>query len=468
MAVPQASTTGSSTREGGGLVLALVLAVAAFDINSTMLAPALPDVADRLHTTSGLVGLSQTLFFLLAAVGQVTIARLSDYLGRRRLLLFAVTVLIVGEAACVLAPNITVFLIGRSLQGISAATYTLAYLIMRETLSPERFGRGIGIVTAVGGGIAGIDVIIAGWVADHIGFRGIFVATLVVTVIALVAVYLRVPDTRANGGGTMDWAGAACLGVGLSGLLLALNQGAAWGWSSPFTLALLAVGVLGLVAFPVVEKRVRNPVIDTASLASRQVWPLLATTTFLLAGVFGMLNFTIPLLTQASGGYGLSATASALLFLTPASLLGVIAAPIAGHFGPRVGWLRSVRIGAVGTAVAFVPLALFAGSPWVAGLALAAFGITFTGYSQTALTGLSVEAAPADKPGSVPGINGACFGLGASLGIAVAANMVSALAGDGPPSFAALQAAVWCSGGFVVLGVLASLLTTQPCRREVR
>ncbi|WP_033400021.1 MFS transporter [Actinokineospora enzanensis] len=456
--------SGSSTPARGRLVLALVLAVAAFDINSTMLAPALPDVISQLHTSSGLVGLSQTLFFLFAAVGQVTLARLSDYLGRRPLLVLSMIVLIVGELACIFAPNIAVFLVGRSLQGISAASYTLSYLIMRDVLPPKQFGRGLGIITAVSGGIAGLDVIIAGWVADAVGFRGIFLITLAVTVVALVALYRWVPDSRPSAGGKMDWKGAALLGVGLSCLLLAVNQGSDWGWGSPAVIGLLIVGVLALVAFPLVEKRVADPVIDTASLASRQVWPLLLATVCTLAGVFGMLNFTIPLLTQAHVGYGLSAIASAVLFLTPASILGIVAAPIAGHFGPHIGWLRSVRIGVIGTTVAFVPFAFFLHTPWIAGLCLAALGITFTGYTQTALTGLSVEAAPADKPGSVPGINGACFGLGASLGIAVAANVVTGMTTDGEMTFAALQAAVWCSGGFVVLGMIATLLLKPRIR----
>jgi predicted MFS family arabinose efflux permease len=447
-----------ANRAGGGLVLALVLAVAAFDINSTMLAPALPDVITRLHTDSGLVGLSQTLFFLFSAVGQVTIARLSDYLGRRRLLGPVMILLIVGEVICVLAPNIAVFIVGRALQGVSAAAYTLSYLIMREALPPKRFGRGLGIITAVSGGIAGLDVIVAGGVADHVGFRGIFLITLAVTVVALVAVYRWVPDTRPATGGRMDWQGAALLGVGLSCLLLAVNQSSAWGWGSPAIIGLLVAGVLALVAFPVVEKRISDPVIDTRSLASRQVWPLLLATLCTLAGVFGMLNFTIPLLTQDHAGFGLSATVSAIAFLTPASALGIIAAPIAGHFAPQVGWLKSVRIGVIGTAIAFVPLAIFLHSPWIAALALAALGITFTGYTQTSLTGLSLEAAPADKPGSVPGINGACFGLGASLGIAVAANLVTELTKGGQLTFGALHAAVWCSGAFVLIGLIATLI----------
>ena len=85
-------------------------------------------------------------------------------------------------------------------------------------------------------------------------------------------------------------------------------------------------------------------------------------------------------------------------------------------------------------------------------------GITYTGYSLTALNALAVESAPADKPGSLPGINGACFGVGASLGIAVAASVVTSLTAGGPPTAGAFHAALWSSAGFVALALLTTLL----------
>ncbi|GAA2788051.1 MFS transporter [Saccharopolyspora taberi] len=444
------------------LLTALVLAVAGYQINATMLAPALPDVIRRLHTDSDAAGLAQTLFFLFAAIGQVTLGRLSDYVGRRRMLLATLAVAVLGEAACVFAPTIEIFIVGRILQGVSAAAFTLAYLTLHETLSPRKFGGAMGIITAVNGGIAGVDTLIGGSVADSVGFRGIFLITLVITLVAIVVVYFRVPATEVSTG-RMDWKGAALLGIGLTGVLLALNQGGSWGWTSPATLVLLVGGVLALVLFAVAERSARDAIIDTSVLASRRGWPLLLCTVFTLAGVFGMLNFTIPLLTQAEGeGYGLSATMSALLFLVPASALGAVAAPLAGHFGPRIGWRRSVLVGSVGTAAAFVPLVLFPQSSWITFAALAVLGVTYTGYLLTSLNGLAVDSAPADKPGSLPGLNGACFGIGASLGIAVSASVVTAVSGDGAPTFDALHAALWSSGGFVALALVAALLIKTP------
>ncbi|MBB5154907.1 MFS transporter [Saccharopolyspora phatthalungensis] len=456
------SPTGAPPVRYAGLLVALVLAVGGYQINATMLSPALPDVIERLHTDSGTAGLSQTVFFLFSAIGQVTIGRLSDYLGRRPMLLATLVALLVGEAVCALAPTIEIFIVGRILQGLASASFTLAYLTLHETLSPQQFGRALGIITAVNGGIAGVDTIIGGAVADTVGFRGIFVITLVLTLIAIGAVHLWAPTTTVSTG-RMDWKGAALLGIGLTGILLALNEGSSWGWSSSATLALLIGGVLALVLFIAVERSTRDALIDASVLASRRGWPLLLTTVFTLAGVFGMLNFTIPLLTQTAGeGYGMSATMSALLFLTPASGLGVIAAPLVGHFGPRTGWRRSVLIGSVGTAAAFVPLVLFPQLAWITVAALAVLGVTYTGYQLTALNGLGVDSAPADKPGSLPGLNGACFGIGGSLGIAVSASVVTSVSDGGAPTFDAFHAALWSSGAFVALALVTALLIKTP------
>ncbi|WP_026152406.1 MFS transporter [Actinopolyspora halophila] len=454
---PSPSTVSSARH--AGLLSALVLAVAGYQINATMLAPALPDVIERLDTTSGSAGLAQTLFFLFAAIGQVTIARLSDHVGRQRMLLATLGALIAGEAVCALAPNIGIFVIGRMLQGVSSGTFSLAYLILHESLPPRRFGRALGIVTAVNGGIAGIDAVLGGMVADTVGFRGIFLASLVLTAGATAAVFVWVPSTGVPSTGKMDWKGALLLGLGLTGILLALNEGSDWGWGSPGTLVLLLGGLSALALFFRAEGKTRGALIDTATLTSRRVWPLLLTTVFTLAGVFGMLNFTIPLLTQSpEGGYEVSATLSALLFLTPASALGIVAAPIAGHFAPRIGWRRSVLIGLLGTVVAFLPLVLAPRVPWVLFTALATLGITYTGYSLTALTGLAVESAPPDKPGSLPGINGACFGIGSSLGIAAVSSVVTGVTTDGAPTFDALHTALWVSAGFVLLALVTALL----------
>ncbi|MEV0601785.1 MFS transporter [Streptomyces sp. NPDC050315] len=470
------------------LLPSLVLAVLGYQINATMLSPALPDIARRLDTSSSLVGLSQTLFFLLAAVGQVTLARLSDYRGRKPVMLLCGVLLIIGNLACALAPDISVYLAGRILQGVSAAMFSLSFLTLNDLLPPAGFGRAAGIISAVNGGFAGIDAIVGGQLADTVGFRAIFLGGLVLSVVGTLAVARYVPAVPPKAKGTMDWLGAGLLALGLSGLLIGLAQGAAWGWTSPATLGCVLGGLAALAAFVLVQRsrsaggngtgtdsgtgadsrtgaaRPRiTAVIDIRLLASRRAWPLLLTVTLTLAGAFGALALTIPLFTQdAHAGYGLSATWSALLYSTPAAAIGVIGAPLAGYFGPRIGWRRVALIGSAGSLLAFAVAVPFRDQPWVLFAALAVLGLTYNGISITALNGLAVVSAPKDQQGALTGLTGACFGVGASLGTALASGLITTAGTSGATGAAAY------TGAFVAaLALLALAMATALAIRPV-
>ncbi|WP_228973681.1 MFS transporter [Streptomyces sp. DH12] len=471
------STTLGRTRSGaesdlagrGPMLLAMVLAVLGYQINATMLSPALPDVIERLGTTTAAAGLSQTLFFLMAAIGQVTLARLSDQRGRKPMMLVCAAVLIVGNVLCVVAPNIEVFIAGRILQGVSAAMFTLAFLTLNQLLTPAGFGKAAGIITAVNGGLAGVDAIAGGQIADTIGFRGIFVCSTVIAVAGLIGVRRYVPDVppTTEPGARFDSRGITALALGLTGILVGLAQGAAWGWTSALTAAFLLGGLASLAFFVVSQKSAPNPVIDLDVLASRRAWPLLLTTICTLGGAFGAIALTIPLFSQdARVGLGLTAVTSAILFLTPIQLIGVVSAPLTGRLGPRIGWRRIVVTGAVANFAIFLVATLFLHNEWVLVATLAALGVTYGGFMLTGLNGLAVTTAPKDKPGSLSGLNGACFGIGASLGIALASAMITAGSDAGGVTEAGYQNAMYTALALLAVGVVTSLLIQRPPAEE--
>ncbi|MFG2640084.1 MFS transporter [Streptomyces sp. NPDC048370] len=454
----------SDLKGRGPMLLAMVLAVLGYQINATMLSPALPDVIERLGTTTAAAGLSQTLFFLMAAIGQVTLARLSDQRGRKPMMIVCAFVLIAGNLLCVFAPNIEIFIAGRILQGISAAMFTLAFLTLNQLLTPAGFGKAAGIITAVNGGLAGIDAIAGGQIADTIGFRGIFVCSTLIAVAGLIGVRRYVPDVPPTAtDGRFDSRGIAALALGLTGILVGLAQGASWGWTSALTLAFLLGGLASLVFFVVSQKSAANPVIDIDVLASRRAWPLLLTTVCTLGGAFGAIALTIPLFSQdARVGLGLTAVTAAVLFLTPIQLIGVVSAPLTGRLGPRIGWRKIVVTGAIANFAIFLLATFFLHNEWILVASLAALGITYGGFMLTGLNGLAVTTAPKDKPGSLSGLNGACFGIGASLGIALASAMITAGSDAGGPTEAGYQHAMYAALALLGVGVVSALLIQRP------
>lgn len=332
-----------------GLVATLILAVIAFQLNASMITPALPDMARTLKVDIDAVSQVSSLFFLAGAVGGVLLARWSDFIGRKRGLLIVLGILSVGTVLCLVAPNLQILLIGRVLQGASSAAFQLSYVILNESLTKKMFGTMLGVLTAINGGVGGVDGWIGGLLTDAFGFRSLFVVIFVVGILALVCVWIAAPkDTGAASSGSMDWWGAGALSLGLIGLTYFVSTGGSQGWLAPLTVALFVGTIAAFVAFVFIEKRRATPLIAVQHLKSRQVWPVIATTVLTLSSVFAVINFTVVMLSQNTDvGFGMNAATSALMFLAPPAIIGLAAAPFAGWLAARVGWISILRVGLI-------------------------------------------------------------------------------------------------------------------------
>jgi predicted MFS family arabinose efflux permease len=250
----------------------------------------------------------------------------------------------------------------------------------------------------------------------------------------------------------MDWTGAAALSVALIFVNLGVARGGSHGWASLAAAVLLAVALACFAAFWFIEKRRAHPLISTAHLKSRQIWPIVATTLATLTGVFAAINFTVVVFSQDHrAGYGMSATASALMFLSPAAAIGFLAAPITGWLAPRVGWRAIMWSGLSLSIVALLVSTLLLGHKWIVFAAFSLLGVFYNGLALTTINGLGVILSPADAPGALPGLNGACFQIGAGLGIALVAPIVAS------GTYAGYQEAMWISVAAVIMALFASL-----------
>jgi predicted MFS family arabinose efflux permease len=255
----------------------------------------------------------------------------------------------------------------------------------------------------------------------------------------------------------MDWWGAGSLSVFLVFITYFVSGGSAAGWTAPTTLALLAGTIVSFAAFWMIEKRRSHPLIAVHHLRSRQVWPVIASTVLTLAGIFAVMNFTVVLLSQDKGsGFGLSPSLSALLFLTPAALIGVFAAPLAGWLAGRRGWIKVLRTGSAMSLVCAVAAAAFSGNQIAVIIAVAALGIFYNGLFLTAINGLSVLLSPKEAPASLPSINGASFGIGASLGVVIVAPFAAQATAGG------YATALWISVGITAAAFIVSLFVPAP------
>ena len=406
------------------LMAALLAACVAFQLNASMLSPALVRIEEELNTTSAAVGLTQTAFFTAAALFSLFLPRLGDIIGRKKVLAGMLVVLTIGSVVAALAPSIEVLFVARLIQGVSGPVVPLTLIMLRvEIRDAKLYGTLMGVITAVNGGIAGVDAIAGGYLAENHGFASVFWAMAAVGAVATALLLFLAPESRAEKKEKMDWVGVVPLVISVGTLLTAFNEAgklADANW--PLVIGLIVISAIAFIVFWKVENRTAQPLVATHLLKQRSTWALLLTTLLTMTGVFAIMNGIIPALAQDGVvGFGLGAEESAWWTLTPYAIAGLVMGPIAGRLAATWGYGKMLRIGMIGSVMALALMLLVVGSDSKLGLlgVSVLIGITYAGIGNIMLNGLGIVLSPKENPGFLPGLNAGAFNLGAGLSFAV-------------------------------------------------
>ena len=473
MTTPEMSTPAKvPASEAAVLVAVLMTAVFAFQLNASMLSPALATMETELNATAAQIGLTQTAFFTAAALFSLFLPRWADLIGRRRVLVGMMAVMLVGCVLAALAPNVTVLFIARVIQGVAGPTVPMALIMLRVQVPEEgQYALLMAIITSVNGGIAGVDALAGGWLASHLGFRSIFWVMAAFAAAGAIAVRLRTRESTAIETPPMDWAGVLPAVIALAALLTAFNEAGKLAAANWFLVAVLViVGAAGAVVFWNVEKKVAHPLVPVHYLRQRRTWALLTTTLLTMTGVFAVMNGLIPNLGQdANVGAGMDADSVSWVTLTPYAIAGLVFGPVAGALAAKFGYRLILQVGLVGTVAGLFLGVWVVGvtAPWTLLLVSVFVGVTYAGISNIMLNGLGIVLSPADNPGYLPGMNAAAFNLGAGLSFAVLFAVLTALSETGADGTTAATAAGYSGGiltGAVILvaALLTSFLIPRP------
>lgn len=421
------STAQPSTRSIGSLpmlMFALLAAIFAFQLNASMLSPALATMEHELGTTAAQIGMTQTAFFASAALFSLFLPRWGDLVGRKRIMLGMLVLTAVGCIVSALAPNVAVLGIGRVIQGASGPIVPMA-LIMLHVQVPDnrRYATLMAVLTSVNGGIAGLDALAGGWLAGNLGFRSVFWTMASVAALACIGVLIGTVDSRASETTPMDWPGVIALVIVLGSLYFAFDQAgrlAEANWAMVIGLIVLAAAAFAV--FWTIENRTRHPLVTTVYMKERRTWALLLTTLLTMTGVFAVMNGLIPNLAQDTEvGTGIAADTVSWWTLTPYAIAGLAMGPVAGFLAARLGYRTVLRAGLVLTVVGLAAAAWMTTAPsriWLL-LICIAVGITYAGICNIMLNGLGVVLSPDDNQGYLPGMNSGAFNLGAGLSFAL-------------------------------------------------
>lgn len=405
------------------LMSALLVACTAFQLNASMLSPVLVTIAKELHTNDAVVGLSQTAFFTAAALFSLFLPRLSDIIGRKKVLSWMLIIMTLGTMLAAIAPDISVLYIARIIQGVSGPVVPLCLLMLRHEISdPKKYGMLMGVVTAVNGGIAGIDAFLGGVLAANFGFRSVFWVITAIAALASFCVASLAPESRPSAGTKMDWTGVLLLVASLAGLLLALNEA-----GKPDRVSWLMVGVLvifsltSFIIFYKLETRLTQPLVTITHLKQRSTWALLLTTTLAMTGIFAIINGLVMSWAQnKDAGFALEADLASVMLLTPYALAGWLIGPFSGRLAGGIGYNTVLRIGLTGSIISIILMMFFGLNSLTMLVASAVLtGITYAGISNIMLNGLGIVLSPENNPGFLPGMNAGAFNLGAGLSFAI-------------------------------------------------
>lgn len=453
-------------RSTAAVMTALLVACFAFQLNASMLSPALRVMAKELKTTDDVIGLTQTVFFTAAALFSLFLPRLGDMIGRRKLLTGMMALTAVGCVLSALAGmtgSVALLFVGRVIQGVAGPTVPVCLIMLRVAVpDPKRYGTLLGVITAVNGGIAGVDALAGGWLAQNFGFGSVFWTMAVIAVLAAVAVAFLTDESLVPGNHRMDWSGTIALVVAVGALLTIFNELAKLSNANFWLVAgLFLLAALSAAAFWIQEERTSQPLVATVYLKSRSTWALLLTTTLTMTGVFAVMNGLVPGLAQNTGyGPGLGADVVSFWTLTPYAIAGLLMGPVSGTLAGRFGYRKVLRVGLLGTVLGLGAILGISGDATpVLLLAVNVFvGITYAGMSNIMLNGLGVVLSPSDNPGYLPGLNAGAFNLGAGISFAILP-AVSVALGSGLDGF---QGAVITGLVLLALAFASSLLIPAP------
>mgnify|MGYP001667783564 CR=1 FL=1 len=444
------------------LMTALLVAIFAFQLNASMLSPALTTMQLELNTTAVEIGNTQTVFFTAAALFSLFLPRLADLVGRKKVLCSMLAITALGCVVSAIAPNVEVLMIGRVMQGVAGPVVPLCLIMLHAQVTEDgRYTRLMAILTSVNGGIAGVDAILGGWLAGTFGFRSVFVTMAVVAAFAVLLIAFFTKESTAERTPKMDWAGAATLGVAFLAAYLAINEiqklaDANW----LLVIVLVIVTAVFFVIFWKIEKKKKDPMVSTRYLRQRRTWGLLLTTLLTMTGVFAVMNGIVPAIAQDPAmGIDMGADVVSFATLTPYALLGLCFGPIAGILASKYGYHKVLRAGLVVSLAAALFGIFIANSPSVVGLVVISvvFGLAYAGTANIMLNGLGIVLSPKDNPGYLPGMNAGAFNLGAGLSYAVLYAAMNAFMVSSGAS-AGYAASMVAAAVLLALALLASML----------
>ncbi|KDN20231.1 MFS transporter [Amycolatopsis rifamycinica] len=388
-------------------------------LDATVINIALPSAQQALHISDadrqwGITAYTLTFGGLLLLGG-----RIADYAGRKRVFLIGLAGFAIASALSGAATTAWMLFAGRGLQGVFGALLApaaLSLITVTFTEAGER-AKAFGVFGAVSGAGAAAGALVGGLLTEYASWRWCLFFNVPVVLVAFAVAVPNLRESRIEGRAHYDVTGALLGTAGLIALVYGFTTAAGRGWASGWTLGSIGAALVLLVAFVVVETRVRTPLLPLRVVLDRDRGVAYLTSVLLGIGSMGMFLFMMYYVQQTLGYTALQA---GIIFL-PFPVCVVLTATQTAKLLPRFGARALMTTGAALSAVAVLALTLLEPDSSYFGLILpvlvvmsVGMGLVYTPMNNVALSGIDFADA-----GVASALVNTSQQIGGSLGVAL-------------------------------------------------
>ncbi len=432
-------------------------------LDNTVVNVALPSIQRDLGTDLSSLQWIVTGYALTFAALMLIGGKVADAYGRRLIFVVGIAVFTTASLWCGLADSGDELIAARVLQGAGAALMNPATLsIIAATFPPHQRGTAIGIWAGVSALALAIGPLVGGLITEHLDWSWIFFVNIPVGILAVAASFLFIDESRDETHVRLDLPGLATSAIGLFTMTYALIEANTYGWTSPRILGAFAVAGASILAFILLERYQRAPMLPLELFRNRTYAGANTVMLLVALAMFGVFFF-LSLYMQNVLDYSAVQTGAAFL---PMTILIILIAPVAGKTSDRFGSRGLMTAGMILIAVQLLYFSRLGvdASFWnllpaflVGGVGMA---LTMTPSAAAATRSVSV-----DKAGVGAAVLNASRQVGGSLGIALIGAIMAIEAGGErtPETFVdGLQTALLVASGIAALGAVVAFTTVRP------
>jgi EmrB/QacA subfamily drug resistance transporter len=440
-------------------LIGLMLPALLMPLVSSMSNVALPIIRQDFGIRADMTAWVATVFTLPFMILMPVYGRLSDGVGKRRLLLAGIIIFSIGTIMTLISTNLAWLMAGRAVQGVGLSGMTpLGMAFIAAIFPPRERGRALGTWSSVGPITGFLAPLLAGLLVDQWGWRAAFAPPLLVGVVTYLVVRSKVPSglstVRPNFLRTFDWTGVVLLSSTLTCLLFYLSSRPITGvaplqdWRLGGTTAILMIGFLWW------EIQRHDPFISF-HIFRNKVFSLASFCASLRMVTMGGLSFLVPLYLVDVRGLNASAVGG-LLMIAPGMMIIMVrfGGQIADYWGSR--WPTLIGLGIQGGVMVTFYLLPDTVPIWVVGLVLGVYGLG-AGFVLAALHRAAMGNLTEADMGAAAGLYSMLRFAGAVIGTAIGGVLLQNYIDQGLPPLIAYQNVFVFFGGSSLIGAMAGL-----------